>query len=182
VPEVNFQLLDFTPWAVFDCHHLLQCLAVDSISKILSNNLRVGVSPCQSISKKSASSKLNLVLHSILPSPGSLVLFQRVLWLASVADTLASIICSTAAAVMRAATSLASLTSVPIAMKSMQPMLLSMTPVKRYDNPKSGCESYMPAAPGELQNSIPLTVPKPLKKLKPPAPSTTQSPSETLCP
>ncbi|GJS72864.1 hypothetical protein Tco_0705705 [Tanacetum coccineum] len=67
-------------------------------------------------------------------------------------------------------------------MKSMQPMLLSMTPMKRYDNLESGCESYMPAAPGELQNSIPLTVPKPLKKLKPPAPSTTQSPSETLCP
>nr|GEZ50877.1 hypothetical protein [Tanacetum cinerariifolium] len=52
--------------------------------------------------------------------------------------------------------------------------------VKRYDNPESGYASYMLAAHGELPNSIPLTVPKPLKKLKPPAPSTTQSPGETL--
>nr|GEX09206.1 hypothetical protein [Tanacetum cinerariifolium] len=59
-------------------------------------------------------------------------------------------------------------------MKYVQPMLLSKTLVKRYDNPESGCESYMPAAHGELPNSIPLTVPKPLEKLKPPAPSTTQ--------
>ncbi|GJZ47981.1 hypothetical protein Tco_0601813 [Tanacetum coccineum] len=67
-------------------------------------------------------------------------------------------------------------------MKSMQPMSLSMTPVKRYDDPESGCESYMPAAHGELPNSISLTVPKPFEKLKPPAPSTTQSPGETLYP
>ncbi|GKA14703.1 hypothetical protein Tco_0694349 [Tanacetum coccineum] len=67
-------------------------------------------------------------------------------------------------------------------MKLMQPMSLSMPPVKRYNDPESGCESYMPAAPGELSNSIPLTVPKPLKTLKPPAPSTTQSPCKTLCP
>ncbi|GJR40350.1 hypothetical protein Tco_1216034 [Tanacetum coccineum] len=67
-------------------------------------------------------------------------------------------------------------------MKSVQPMSLSKNPVKRYDNPESGCESYMPAAPSELPNSIPLTVPKPLEKLKSPAPSTTQSPGETLCP
>nr|GFC40111.1 hypothetical protein [Tanacetum cinerariifolium] len=58
-------------------------------------------------------------------------------------------------------------------MKSVQPMSLSMTPMKRYDNPESRCESYMPAAHGELPNSIPLTVPKPLEKLKPHAPSTT---------
>ncbi|GKF04542.1 hypothetical protein Tco_0035210 [Tanacetum coccineum] len=67
-------------------------------------------------------------------------------------------------------------------MKYVQPMSLSMTHVKQYDNLESGCESYMPAAHGELPNSIPLTVPKPLKKLKPPAPSTIQSPGETLCP
>ncbi|GJZ92104.1 hypothetical protein Tco_0664169 [Tanacetum coccineum] len=67
-------------------------------------------------------------------------------------------------------------------MKLVQPMSLSMPPVKRYDDHESGCESYMPAAPGELSNLIPLTVPKPLKTLKPPAPSTTQSPGETLYP
>ncbi|GJZ09419.1 hypothetical protein Tco_0543702, partial [Tanacetum coccineum] len=54
-------------------------------------------------------------------------------------------------------------------MKSVQPMSLSMTPVKRSDNPESGCESYMPAAHGELPNSISLNMPKPLEKLKPPA-------------
>ncbi|GJT91907.1 hypothetical protein Tco_1080752 [Tanacetum coccineum] len=67
-------------------------------------------------------------------------------------------------------------------MKYVQLMSLSMTLVKRYDNPESVCESYMPAAPSELPNSILLTVPKPLEKLKPHAPSTTQSPGETLCP
>ncbi|GKB36744.1 hypothetical protein Tco_0881686 [Tanacetum coccineum] len=77
---------------------------------------------------------------------------------------------------------LETLTTILVGMKYMQPMSLSMPHVKRYDNPKSGCESYMHAAPGELPNSIPLTVPKPLEKLKPPAPSTTQSPNETLCP
>ncbi|GKF59368.1 hypothetical protein Tco_0176154, partial [Tanacetum coccineum] len=74
------------------------------------------------------------------------------------------------------------LTTFLVTMKSMQPMSRSMTPVKRYDNPESRCESYMPAAPGELPNSIPPTVPKPLETLKPPAPSTTQSPGETLYP
>ncbi|GKE78539.1 hypothetical protein Tco_1544659, partial [Tanacetum coccineum] len=58
-------------------------------------------------------------------------------------------------------------------MKLVQPMSLSMPPVKRYDNPESGCKSYMLADPGKLPNSIPLTVPKPLETLKPPAPSTT---------
>ncbi|GJV52418.1 hypothetical protein Tco_1448159 [Tanacetum coccineum] len=64
----------------------------------------------------------------------------------------------------------------------MQPMSLSKTLVKRYDNLESGCESYMSAASGELPHSIPLTVPKPLKTLKPHVPSTTQSPGETLYP
>ncbi|GKG36593.1 hypothetical protein Tco_0444271, partial [Tanacetum coccineum] len=53
-------------------------------------------------------------------------------------------------------------------MKPMQSMLLSMTPVKRYGNLASGCESYRPAAYSELLNSIPLNVPKPLEKLEPP--------------
>ncbi|GKG38829.1 hypothetical protein Tco_0460541, partial [Tanacetum coccineum] len=61
-------------------------------------------------------------------------------------------------------------------------MSLSMPPVKRYNDPESGCESYMPASLGELPNSILLTVPKPLEKLKPHAPSITQSPGETLRP
>ncbi|GJS50964.1 hypothetical protein Tco_0624326 [Tanacetum coccineum] len=60
------------------------------------------------------------------------------------------------------------LTTVPVAMKPMQSMLPSMTPVKRYGNPASGCESYRHAAHSELPNSIPLNVPKPLKKLEPP--------------
>ncbi|GKE17007.1 hypothetical protein Tco_1424584 [Tanacetum coccineum] len=67
-------------------------------------------------------------------------------------------------------------------MKFVQPMSLSMPLVKRYDDLESRCESYMPASPGELPNSIPLTMPKLLETLKPPAPSTTQSPGETLCP
>nr|GEZ29416.1 retrovirus-related Pol polyprotein from transposon TNT 1-94 [Tanacetum cinerariifolium] len=67
-------------------------------------------------------------------------------------------------------------------MKYVQPMLLSKNPVKRYDNRESRCESYMPAAHGELPNSVSLTVPKPLEKLKPPSPSTTQSPGENFCP
>ncbi|GKA63863.1 hypothetical protein Tco_0763469, partial [Tanacetum coccineum] len=74
------------------------------------------------------------------------------------------------------------LTTVLVEMKHVQPMSLSMPPVKRYNDPESGCESYMPAALGKLPNSIPLTVPKPLETLKPPAPSTTQSPGETLYP
>nr|GFA51748.1 hypothetical protein [Tanacetum cinerariifolium] len=61
-------------------------------------------------------------------------------------------------------------------MKPMQPMSLSMPLVKRYDDPESGCESYMHAALGELPNSILLTMSKPLETLRPPAPSTTQSP------
>ncbi|GJR96453.1 hypothetical protein Tco_0268627 [Tanacetum coccineum] len=60
------------------------------------------------------------------------------------------------------------LTTVPVAMKPVQSMLPSMTPVKRYGNPASGCESYRPAAHSELLNSIPLNVPKPLEKLEPP--------------
>ncbi|GJY86536.1 hypothetical protein Tco_0500562 [Tanacetum coccineum] len=64
-------------------------------------------------------------------------------------------------------------------MKSVQPMSLSKTPMKRYDNPESGCESYMPAALGELPNSIPLNVPKPLEKLRPPALLIAQSPINT---
>nr|GFC41932.1 hypothetical protein [Tanacetum cinerariifolium] len=98
----------------------------------------------------------------------------------SAVDTLASISYSTVVAVI-GATALAAvaaalavaeprvpesvlkpLTTVPVGMKHVQPMSLSMTPVKRYDNPKCGCESYMPTAPGELPNSIPLTVPNPL--------------------
>ncbi|GKA53559.1 hypothetical protein Tco_0746874 [Tanacetum coccineum] len=74
------------------------------------------------------------------------------------------------------------LTTVPIVMKSVQSMSLSMTPVKRYGNPESGCESYMPAAHSELPNSIPLSVPKPLKKLEPPDPTVVQSYGETVYP
>ncbi|GJT61919.1 hypothetical protein Tco_1005452 [Tanacetum coccineum] len=111
-------------------------------------------------------------------------------------DTLASISFSTSAAVIGAAAAttaahatteahavatepgvpesvLEPLTTVPVEMKSMQPMSLSKTPMKRYDNPESRSESYMPAAPGELPNSIPLTVPKTLETLKPLAPSIT---------
>ncbi|GKG44677.1 hypothetical protein Tco_0486115, partial [Tanacetum coccineum] len=43
-----------------------------------------------------------------LLSPRPLVLFRRVSWLATAADTLASINCSTAAAVIRAAAAAAS--------------------------------------------------------------------------
>ncbi|GKE55450.1 hypothetical protein Tco_1494635 [Tanacetum coccineum] len=74
------------------------------------------------------------------------------------------------------------LTTVPVAMKPMQLVLPSMTPVKRYGNPASGCESYRPAAHSELLNSIPLIVPKPLEKLEPPDPTVVQSHSETIYP
>ncbi|GKE09925.1 hypothetical protein Tco_1413476 [Tanacetum coccineum] len=67
-------------------------------------------------------------------------------------------------------------------MKYVQSMSLSMTPVKRYGNPESGYESYMPAAHSELSNSIPLNVPKPLEKLKPPDSTVVQSHSETVYP
>ncbi|GJS00164.1 hypothetical protein Tco_0316672 [Tanacetum coccineum] len=77
---------------------------------------------------------------------------------------------------------LESLTTSLVGMESVQPMSLSKTHVKRYDNPESGCESYMPAAFDELSNSNPLTVPKPFETLKLPALSTTQSLGEMLCP
>ncbi|GJX70000.1 hypothetical protein Tco_0307171 [Tanacetum coccineum] len=67
-------------------------------------------------------------------------------------------------------------------MKPVQSLLPSMTPVKRYGNPASRCESYRPAAHSELLNSIPLNVPKPLKKLEPPDPTVMQSHSETVYP
>ncbi|GKD06203.1 hypothetical protein Tco_1181177 [Tanacetum coccineum] len=57
-----------------------------------------------------------------------------------------------------------------------------MTPMKRYGNPESGYESYMPAAHSELPNSIPLNVPKPLRKLEPPDPTVVQSHGETVYP
>ncbi|GJY37070.1 hypothetical protein Tco_0422448 [Tanacetum coccineum] len=60
-------------------------------------------------------------------------------------------------------------------MKPMQSMLSSMTPVKRYGNHASGCDSYMLAVHSELPNSIPLNVPKPLEKLEPPDPTVVQS-------
>ncbi|GKF95471.1 hypothetical protein Tco_0288206, partial [Tanacetum coccineum] len=63
-----------------------------------------------------------------------------------------------------------------------QSMLLSMTPVKRYGNPASRCESYRPAAHSKLLNSILLNVPKPLEKLEPPNPTIVQSHSETVHP
>ncbi|GJX54654.1 hypothetical protein Tco_0283023 [Tanacetum coccineum] len=56
-----------------------------------------------------------------------------------------------------------------------QSMLLSMTPVKRYGNLASGCESFRPAAHSELLNLIPLNVPKPLEKLEPSDPTIVQS-------
>nr|GFB93365.1 hypothetical protein [Tanacetum cinerariifolium] len=74
------------------------------------------------------------------------------------------------------------LTTVLVEMRSVQPMSLSKTPVKRYANLECRSEYYIHATPSELPNSIPLTVPKPLEKLKPPAPSTTESPGETIYP
>ncbi|GKE34885.1 hypothetical protein Tco_1454207 [Tanacetum coccineum] len=67
-------------------------------------------------------------------------------------------------------------------MKSVQSMSLSMTPVKRYGNPESGCESYMPAAHSELPNSIPLSMPEPIEKLEPLDPTVVQSYGETEYP
>ncbi|GKB32823.1 hypothetical protein Tco_0872224 [Tanacetum coccineum] len=67
-------------------------------------------------------------------------------------------------------------------MKFVQSMSLSMTPIKRYGNPESGYESYMPAAYSELPNSIPLNVPKPLEKLEPPDTTVMQSHSKTVYP
>ncbi|GJS24387.1 hypothetical protein Tco_1306760 [Tanacetum coccineum] len=60
-------------------------------------------------------------------------------------------------------------------MKPVHSMLPSMTSMKRYGNPASGCESYRPATHSELLNSIPLNVPKPLEKLEPPNPTVVQS-------
>ncbi|GKC82712.1 hypothetical protein Tco_1138429 [Tanacetum coccineum] len=108
----------------------------------------------------------------------------------------ASISCSTAAAVIGAASPHKSavaplsvaefhpepLTTVLVEMKHVQPMSLSMPPVKRYNDPESGCESYMPVAHSELPNSIPLNVPKPFEKLRPPALLIAQSPGETVYP
>ncbi|GKF28230.1 hypothetical protein Tco_0094572, partial [Tanacetum coccineum] len=67
-------------------------------------------------------------------------------------------------------------------MKSLQSMSLSMTPVKRSGNPKSGYESYMPAAHSEMPYSILLNVPKPLEKLEPPDLTVVQSHGETIYP
>ncbi|GKE09718.1 hypothetical protein Tco_1413269 [Tanacetum coccineum] len=67
-------------------------------------------------------------------------------------------------------------------MKSMKSMSLSMTSMKRSDNPESRCESYMPANHSELPNSIPLNAPKPLEKLEPPDPIVVQSYGETVYP
>ncbi|GKD51015.1 hypothetical protein Tco_1279991 [Tanacetum coccineum] len=61
-------------------------------------------------------------------------------------------------------------------------MSLSMPPMKRYDDPESRCESYMPVAHSELPNSIPLNVPKPLEKLEPPDPTVVQSHGEIVYP
>ncbi|GKD75927.1 hypothetical protein Tco_1334209 [Tanacetum coccineum] len=74
------------------------------------------------------------------------------------------------------------LTVVPAVMKPVQSMPPSKTHVKRFDSPASGCESCMPVDQSELLNSSLPNEPKPLETLKPPAPSTTQSPGETLCP
>ncbi|GJZ41657.1 hypothetical protein Tco_0588543, partial [Tanacetum coccineum] len=74
------------------------------------------------------------------------------------------------------------LKTVLVAMKHMQSMFPSMTPVKRYSNPTSGCESYMLAVHSELPNSIPLNVPKPLEKLEPLDATVGQSYSETVYP
>ncbi|GKF03922.1 hypothetical protein Tco_0034590 [Tanacetum coccineum] len=72
------------------------------------------------------------------------------------------------------------LITVPIVMKPVQSMSSSVTPVRRYGNLASGCESYRPAAYSELVNSIPLNVPKPLKKLEPPDLIVVQSYSKTV--
>ncbi|GKF31185.1 hypothetical protein Tco_0100983 [Tanacetum coccineum] len=61
----------------------------------------------------------------------------------------------------------------------MQSVSPSMTPMRRYDNLASGCESYMLAAHSELPNSIPQNVLKPLEKLGPPNPTVVHSHSET---
>nr|GEZ56766.1 reverse transcriptase domain-containing protein [Tanacetum cinerariifolium] len=49
-------------------------------------------------------------------------------------------------------------------MRYVQPMSLSMLLVKQYDDPESGCESYVHATPSELPNSIPLTNNMPPKR------------------
>ncbi|GKF08230.1 hypothetical protein Tco_0042454, partial [Tanacetum coccineum] len=67
-------------------------------------------------------------------------------------------------------------------MKPMQSMSLSMTTVRRYDDPESKCESCMPVAHSKLPNSIPLNVLKPLEKLEPPGPTIVQSPGGTVYP
>ncbi|GKC58385.1 hypothetical protein Tco_1085983, partial [Tanacetum coccineum] len=60
--------------------------------------------------------------------------------------------------------------TVPAVMKPVQSMLPSMTHVKRYGNPASGCESYRPTSHSELPN--------PLEKLEPPNPTVMQSHGE----
>ncbi|GKF12698.1 hypothetical protein Tco_0050624, partial [Tanacetum coccineum] len=80
---------------------------------------------------------LILVSKLWLPSPWPLVLFQRVSWLASTADTLALISCSTTAAPEVLESILMPLTTVHVVMKPVQSMLSSVTPMRRYGNPAS---------------------------------------------
>ncbi|GKD96094.1 hypothetical protein Tco_1379991 [Tanacetum coccineum] len=74
------------------------------------------------------------------------------------------------------------LTTVPIVMKPVRSMSLSVTPVRRYGNLTSGYECYMLAVHSELPNSTQRNVPKPLGKRGPPDPTVVQSHSETIYP
>ncbi|GKC53369.1 hypothetical protein Tco_1076114, partial [Tanacetum coccineum] len=71
------------------------------------------------------------------------------------------------------------LITIPVVMKHVQSMSMSMTLVNRYDDLECKCESCMTVAHSEL---LPLNVPKPLEKLEPPNPTVVQSHGETVYP